>query len=69
MVIRTRVLVSEPCECGDERRWARSGWLRPRWRQECICGRCGPWRAHPTRRLLGSPASLRGVSDAPPPKK
>lgn len=36
------------CECGDLMRWQRTGVIRPKWRLECICGRCGPWRSQPT---------------------
>jgi len=42
---------TQPCECGDVSRWVRHGGWRKghRWRQECICGRCGPWRSEPER--------------------
>lgn len=47
-----------PCECGDIITWRRSGILAPRWRMECLCGRCGPWRSEPETRQLGVPPML-----------
>lgn len=43
------IKVSQPCECGDVMRWKRKIGFAERWRLECICGRCGPWRSEPKR--------------------
>jgi hypothetical protein len=41
-IVRTKV----ECDCGDVMRWRRR-FFRKRWRLECVCGRCGPWRSQP----------------------
>lgn len=33
------------CDCGDLQRWRKRGIWTVRWRLECVCGRCGPWRS------------------------
>lgn len=56
------VLPTRPsCECGDTLRWKRHGFFRPRYRLECVCGRCGPWRSRIERKVPDD--YLRPVSD------
>lgn len=46
---------TKECECGAHMAWTRRGFLFTRWRQECLCGRAGPWRKQPEYRKLGPP--------------
>lgn len=74
-------LVNCPCECGGTLIWTRRGLFRRVWRQECLCGRCGPWRLSPeTERadafMLRGPIRVPGgvrpgirATTTPPPSK
>ena len=57
-----------PCECGDVLRWVEHVSWRAgrRWRQECICGRCGPWRSAPERDPLKARYSWHQMQGFPP---
>lgn len=46
---------TKECECGAHMAWPRRGFLFTRWRQECLCGRAGPWRKLPEYQKLGPP--------------
>ena len=62
------------CECGSPMTWV------PRWswgrgfgfvrlfRQECACGRCGPWRLKPDRKVWYSPSASPVSTDKPKPE-
>lgn len=59
-------LVNRPCECGGTLIWTRRGLFRRVWRQECLCGRCGPWRISPETEpadafMLRPPVDVPGV--------
>lgn len=56
------------CDCGDKMRWKAHGLLSPRYRLECICGRCGPWRSQADSRLAGQPPMLKATTPPPPSK-
>lgn len=61
-----RVTTTEDCECGDSMRWQSYGLFRERWRLECICGRCGPWRSQPETRLAGQQHIISAAPETPP---
>lgn len=61
------VKTTRPCECGDTMRWKHRGLFRTGWRLECICGRSGPWRAHPETKVRTAP-SLNTSPHSPPPR-
>ncbi len=70
MPVRSRAQTkSEPCECGDVMEWCRSRAYRGpvRYRQECICGRCGPWRSKPEYEPSGPPDMPRYGASPPCP--
>ena len=48
-------MTTKDCECGARMTWTRRGFVFPRWRQECLCGRAGPWRKLPEYQKLGPP--------------
>jgi len=48
-------------------RWTRRGMIRQRWRLECVCGRCGPWRSQPERDYA-RPVAASAPTTPPPPK-
>lgn len=76
MSVGPRLLINEPCGCGAEFVWTKHGVFNERWRLECICGRCGPWRRHPRTEIAGarspsgvSPLNMPLSAPPPPPKK
>lgn len=48
-------LTKETCQCGGVMLWRKHRVFSVRWRQECVCGRCGPWRSEPKREPLPMP--------------
>lgn len=48
-------MTTKDCECGARMTWTRRGFIFPRWRLECLCGRAGPWRKLPEYQKLGPP--------------
>ncbi|ALC12488.1 hypothetical protein LH20_11050 [Sphingopyxis sp. 113P3] len=63
-----KVLATNECECGDTMRWVAPKMLRRRaWRQECVCGRCGPWRSAPV--TITIPAYPPPPGPPPEPKR
>lgn len=52
-------MTTKDCECGARMTWTRRGFVFPRWRLECLCGRAGPWRKLPEYQKLG-PAPVGG---------
>lgn len=76
----TRRLIRQFCECGGTMQQKKHGFFHVRWRFECFCGRCGPWKwgpaiedaaaaafaeAHPA----SSPKNLQAEGTPPPQKK
>lgn len=53
-------MTTKECECGSTMLWIEGGFLKRRFRMECVCGRAGPWRREPEYEKLGPPPMQKG---------
>lgn len=65
-------MTTKECDCGGTMVWVSHGFVRHRFRMECVCGRAGPWRKQPEYQKLGPPhfrdsgAKLLPIAELPP---